>query len=103
MPTWLPVVVLVATARASDLVRLAATHESELFDSSDGLPSSSCGAVMQDERGWIWVTTTEGIARMDGSHTFRVTGPTHALVPGSGTHNRIVSAVMRAASEIGRT
>ena len=56
---WLPVVALAATARASDPVRLAAKHESELFDSSDGLPSSSIGAVMQDERGWIWVTTTD--------------------------------------------
>src|SRR5262245_26390898 len=92
MPTWLLVIALTATARAGGPVRLAAEHEPALFDSSDGLPSSSCGAVMQDERGWIWVTTTEGIARMDGARTVRITGPSHSLVRGSGAHNRIISS-----------
>src|ERR1043166_9529905 len=32
----------------------------------DGLPSSSVGRVVQDHHGYLWLATSEGLARFDG-------------------------------------
>ncbi|MGC4072551.1 MAG: two-component regulator propeller domain-containing protein [Nibricoccus sp.] len=34
---------------------------------SDGLPSDEIGSLMQDEKGYLWVTTTGGLVRFDGT------------------------------------
>jgi signal transduction histidine kinase/streptogramin lyase len=38
----------------------------ERFTSADGLASSLVFGIAQDERGYIWVATTEGLSRFDG-------------------------------------
>ncbi len=40
------------------------------IDESDGLPSNSVYGLFQDSKGFIWVTTDDGLARYDG-HTFK--------------------------------
>jgi|GEM_PF-262493 len=35
---------------------------------SDGLPSQTVYSVMQDKKGYIWVTTDAGVSRFDGLH-----------------------------------
>lgn len=37
-----------------------------LHDADDGLPSSQVTALAQDAGGWLWVGTSEGLARWDG-------------------------------------
>lgn len=37
-----------------------------LHDADDGLPSSRVTALAQDAGGWLWVGTSEGLARWDG-------------------------------------
>lgn len=36
------------------------------FTVNDGLPSNECYAVIQDSRGYVWVSTDNGVARFDG-------------------------------------
>src|SRR5436190_19919040 len=91
MPWWPLIAASIATADASEPSVPPVQHALELFDSSDGLPSSTTYDVAQDERGWLWVSTMEGIARMDGARTIRVTGPGFILHGSSGPHNRILA------------
>ena len=35
---------------------------------NDGLPGPAVQNIMQDSRGYIWVGTTDGISRFDGTH-----------------------------------
>jgi signal transduction histidine kinase len=38
------------------------------FTIADGLPSNNINHLMQDSRGFIWFSTSQGLARFDGSH-----------------------------------
>ncbi len=38
------------------------------WDSSDGLPVNSINAMVQDENGYLWLATMDGLARFDGLH-----------------------------------
>lgn len=40
------------------------------IDESDGLPSNSVYGIYQDQRGFIWIATDDGLCRYDG-HSFR--------------------------------
>src|SRR5436190_16625995 len=90
MVAWSVLAAWLVTAEAAEPAPLKGEHKSELLDSSSGLPATSTWGIAQDERGWLWVTTSAGIARMDGARTIRVTGAQTRLVYGSGAHNRIV-------------
>lgn len=37
-----------------------------LIDDEDGLPSKQVNALVQDQRGFVWIGTREGLARFDG-------------------------------------
>ncbi len=41
-----------------------------LIDDSDGLPSNSVYGLFQDSKGFIWITTDDGLCRYDG-HSFK--------------------------------
>ena len=56
---YLPLILTVILASAADLRFRHLTID-------DGLPSNYCLAVMQDSRGFIWITTRGGISRYDG-------------------------------------
>ncbi len=53
---------------------------------ADGLPSNNINAVMQDSRGFTWLSTSQGLARFDG-HNFKVY-----------SHNRVDSNSMPSSS-----
>jgi PAS domain S-box-containing protein len=44
-----------------------------VWQTEQGLPVNSVGAIVQDHEGYLWVATTGGLARFDGVH-FRVYG-----------------------------
>ena len=37
------------------------------FTVEDGLPSSECYQILQDQKGYIWIATDKGVARYDGT------------------------------------
>ena len=41
-----------------------------LIDDADGLPSNSVYGLFQDSKGFIWITTDDGLCRYDG-HSFK--------------------------------
>ncbi len=52
-----------------------------LHDADDGLPSSRVTALAQDAGGWLWVGTSEGLARWDGLRFERYTPEAGAPLP----------------------
>lgn len=46
-------------------------EQSTLLEKKEGLPTNAIGPVNQDDRGFIWIGTQEGLCRFDGSH-FRI-------------------------------
>jgi signal transduction histidine kinase len=50
----------------------------ETWQTSRGVPSNTVTAVMQARDGWLWVGTTNGLARFDGLR-FTVFGESHGL------------------------
>lgn len=50
-----------------------------LHDAEDGLPSSQVSALAQDAGGWLWVGTSEGLARWDGMR-FEAFRPAEGMV-----------------------
>jgi signal transduction histidine kinase/ligand-binding sensor domain-containing protein len=52
---------LVLTARAQQF-------HFEVFKPENGLPASGVYAIDQDDNGYIWIATSEGLARYDGAH-----------------------------------
>jgi signal transduction histidine kinase/ligand-binding sensor domain-containing protein len=48
------------------------------WQTADGLPSNTVTALLAARDGWLWVGTTSGLARFDGTR-FRVFGETHGL------------------------
>ena len=61
VPAWLER----ADASAFDLAESAATLR--IWHSADGLPSDSVTAVLQTRDGYLWVGTTAGLVRFDGT------------------------------------
>src|SRR5262245_55733908 len=48
-------------------------YSEQLRTSEDGLPSNEIHAVAQTNDGFLWIGTTRGLARFDGTHFRRVT------------------------------
>lgn len=44
----------------------------EHFDGSDGLPQNSVNGVIQDETGYLWLATFDGLVRFDGARFVRM-------------------------------
>ena len=42
------------------------------WHTQDGLPSEEVNQLLQDRKGYLWVSTTGGISRFDGSHFVRI-------------------------------
>ena len=40
----------------------------EIFTTSDGLPSNTVQAIIEDRQGILWVGTDKGASRFDGTH-----------------------------------
>ncbi|UTW63981.1 histidine kinase [bacterium SCSIO 12741] len=57
--TFLGLVLSVLTGKAQE-------YQYEHFSSEDGLPSLECHYIIQDQKGYIWIATDQGIARYDG-------------------------------------
>jgi ligand-binding sensor domain-containing protein len=53
----------------------------------DGLPEDTVQAIQQSQDGYLWIGTTGGLLRFDGSH-FHLYN--HANVPGSGRQQRLL-------------
>ena len=49
-----------------------------MFTKSDGLPCSSSCSVMQDSRGYLWISSIGGLSRFDGK-TFKNYGMSDGL------------------------
>ncbi len=53
------------------------------WTTSDGLPQNTINAILQDNEGFIWVFTNEGIARFDGTHFEKFDNKTNPNLYGS--------------------
>ncbi len=55
------------------LARLnAATGEAVHYNSADGLPSDSVLSILEDDQGWLWLSTSNGLSHFDpDAETFR--------------------------------
>ncbi len=56
-----------ARARALDPQRLLSQYRTQVWGTAEGLPSMSVAQVAQTPDGYLWVGTTEGLARFDGN------------------------------------
>lgn len=56
-----------------------------VFDWRSGLPVSFAGAIEQDPRGFLWIVSSGGVFRYDGTEMVREWPTGTALVPGSAT------------------
>ncbi|HUM48284.1 MAG TPA: two-component regulator propeller domain-containing protein, partial [Chitinophagales bacterium] len=45
------------------------------FTSSDGLPSNTVNDMLQDDEGFMWFATDEGVSRFDGHHFYNFRKP----------------------------
>ena len=52
---------------ALDPQRLLSQYRSQVWGTAEGLPSMSIAVIAQTPDGYLWVGTTEGLARFDGS------------------------------------
>jgi ligand-binding sensor domain-containing protein len=59
-----------ATTRAAAVIPLFSQRN---WHRSDGLPSNEVTALCQDRAGYLWVATSVGLARFDGTHFVRFT------------------------------
>lgn len=55
------------SVRALDPHRLLSQYRTEVWGTAEGLPSMSVAQVAQTPDGYLWVGTTEGLARFDGN------------------------------------
>ncbi len=82
----------VAVVRADNAVRF------KYFTVSDGLPHISVNAIMQDKKGFIWVSTFDGLGRFDGlNFKSYLNDPNN---PGSLVNNRVRQAVEHGSGKI---
>jgi ligand-binding sensor domain-containing protein len=79
---------------------LEAERWSRLFTSGEGLPSTASQRVVQDDRGFVWVSTMEGLARLDGAHVTPIPAPRAWLVYGSGSGDRVIAQTAHHLSEV---
>ncbi|MDZ7636170.1 MAG: hypothetical protein U5L72_17710 [Bacteroidales bacterium] len=68
-PRIVSFVLLMLAALSASLTSPAQTYPFREYNIDDGLPQSETMAFFQDSRGYIWVSTRNGLARFDG-HTF---------------------------------
>jgi len=66
MRRWLCVCLLGSVLAFNAGDAMAQRFRFERFTSADGLASSLVFGIDQDERGYIWIATTEGLSRFDG-------------------------------------
>ncbi len=55
------------SAEALDPNRLPSQYRTQVWGTAEGLPSMSVSVIAQTPDGYLWVGTTEGLARFDGS------------------------------------
>ena len=55
-------------ARAAASVRGKPSHSVQSWETDDGLPHNSVGAIVQTQDGYLWLGTRGGLARFDGIH-----------------------------------
>ena len=60
-----------APCRALDPAKAPTQYIHSSWQSEDGLPQNSVGAIVQDRTGYLWLGTQEGLVRFDGA-TFTV-------------------------------
>lgn len=53
-------------ARATEPARRLDELRVDVWQTRDGLPQNTIQAILQDRRGYLWVSTEEGLARFDG-------------------------------------
>ena len=65
------IIVLICVILSFHLSAQIVTPQFRQFSSSDGLPSITTYFVLQDSKGYLWITTDHGVARYDG-YEFKV-------------------------------
>jgi signal transduction histidine kinase/ligand-binding sensor domain-containing protein len=84
---------LLALAIALPGTALAKVRLMRVFDWRSGLPVSFIGNVEQDPDGFLWVTTSGGLYRFDGTEMVATTFPGTGLVTGSPTAGMVFGFV----------
>lgn len=82
---------LLTTALAGGLERLhAQTLQASLshFSTDDGMKSNAIAKIVQDDYGYIWLATWNGISRFDGFHFYNYQTGNGSHIPN--LHNRIL-------------
>ena len=64
----LPLVCLLLVLSSWSLVAQSPKYEITQLHKESGLPSTNCFDVMMDSRGYVWITTDNGLARYDGKN-----------------------------------
>jgi signal transduction histidine kinase len=57
-----------------------------VIDASDGLPNNEVYGIFQDSKGFIWITTDDGLCRFDGHQFKSFTSTTQSAKAGSNIH-----------------
>jgi signal transduction histidine kinase/DNA-binding response OmpR family regulator/ligand-binding sensor domain-containing protein len=66
---------LISLSEVSVYGQRAVVLQSESINSKQGLPQAFVPAIVQDQQGFIWMATRDGLCRYDGNH-FKVFQPT---------------------------
>ncbi len=59
-----------APVQSLDPRRLLSQYRTQVWGTAEGLPSMSVAVIAQTPDGYLWVGTTEGLARFDGNRFF---------------------------------
>jgi len=74
----------VSSALALNPSRRADSYTTHGWFTEHGLPSNKINAIAQTREGYLWIATSKGIARFDGSHFTAFTGSTNPELRGGG-------------------
>lgn len=70
-PVLICIALLFGCLLSVDISAQSNTRYFHHYSTEDGLPQSSINAIVQDQRGFMWFGTQDGLARYDG-YTFRI-------------------------------
>ena len=71
-----------AQTEDEDLAPIRSRH----YTTADGLPDNSVNSILQDEQGFMWLATDDGLVRFDGYHFVEYGGNSGGAQDGFESH-----------------
>ena len=79
---------LTATTSKAQQLQASLSH----YTTDNGMPSNAIAALHNDDYGYVWIATWNGVSRFDGYHFYNYkTGITSGI---RGLHNRVDNLVI---------